>query len=71
MRETVKNRIKGMQFFFRIKKFSYWEKETAEKEQLWVKKRGLTDGMPWEVEAPGAIIEVEELTAGRRVSISS
>lgn len=33
---------------------------------------GLTDGMlPWEVEAPGAIIKVEELTAGRRVSISS
>ena len=33
---------------------------------------GLTDGMlPWEVEAPGAIIKVEELTTGSRVSISS
>lgn len=47
-------------------------KEIAEKEQLWIKKRGLTDGMlPQEVEGRGAIIKVKELTAGRRVSISS
>ena len=47
-------------------------KEIAQKEPLWIKKRGPTDGMlPQEVEGSGAIIKVEELTTGGRVSISS
>ena len=47
-------------------------KEIVEKEQLQIKKRGLTDGMlSQEVERPGTIIQVEELTMGRRLSISS